>query len=121
MSTNLPPQPLNDSAAGTRLYFDTYGENPLQFTSTDVDSTIAFFTSLGFGIEAARSSAIVLLKQAKLDGVSINSILDRIRGFNQTQVSALVSEILNNDRLAISTLGYRTAPLEDSKTRNIAP
>lgn len=121
MATNLPPKPLNDSSAGTRLYFDTYGELPLQFNASEIDTTIAFFTALGFEINAATTSALVLLKQAKFDGTPIGFILDRIRGFDQAQVSALVSEILNNDRVATSTLGYRTTAVEDSKTRNIAP
>ena len=120
MATNLPPKPINDSAAGTRLYFDTYGETPLQFNSSDVDFTIAFFTGYGFDKDAATTSAITLLKQAKLDGVSIGSILDRMRGFNQIQISNLVSQILNNNRVATSTLGYRTQPVDDFKTRNIS-
>lgn len=121
MATNLPPSPLNDSAAGTRLYFDTYGEVPLQFNATEVDSTIAFFTSAGFDKTAAITSSLALLKQAKLDGLRVGVILDTIKGFNQKQLSALVAEILNNDRIATSTLGYRSTPLEDNKTRNIAP
>jgi len=121
MATNLPPKPLNDSAAGTRLYFDTYGEIPLQFNSTDVDSAISFFTAYGFDQDAATTSATALLKQAKQDGVSIGAILDRLRGFDQAQISNLVAQILNNNRVATSTLGYRTQPNDDFKTRNIAP
>jgi len=120
MATNLPPKPLNDSAAGTRLYFDTYGEIPLQFNSNDVDSTIAFFTTFGFDKDAATTSATALLKQAKLDGVSIGTVLDRMRGFDQIQISNLVSQILNNNRVSTSTLGYKTQPTDDFKTRNIS-
>lgn len=120
MATNLPPRQINDSAASTRLYFDTYGEIPLQFNATDVDSTIAFFTAYGFDRDAATTSAMALLKQAKLDGVNIGSILDRLRGFDQTQISNLVAQILNNSRVSTSTLGYRTQPTDDFKTRNIS-
>ena len=120
MATNLPPKLINDSAASTRLYFDTYGETPLQFNATDVDSTIAFFTAAGFGTDAATTSAIALLKQAKLDGVNIGSILDTIRGFDKLQLSALVAQILNNNRVPTSILGYRTQPVDDFKNRNIS-
>ena len=121
MATNLPPKPLNDSAAGTRLFYDTYGETPLQFNASDVETTIGFFTDLGFALESAKITAMSILKQAKFDGTPVNSILDRIKSFNTTQVSALVSEILNNNRVPTSILGYASEKSNDFKTRNIAP
>ena len=120
MPTNLPEEQLNDSAAATRLYFDTYGETPLQFNASEVDSTIAFFTSYGFGKDASTTSALALLKQAKLDGVNIGSILERLKGLDQAQISNLVAQILNNDRVSTSTLGIRTQSVNNLKTRNIS-
>jgi len=42
--TNLPEKAIQDSAARTRVFFDTYGQEPLQFNATEVDTTIGFFT-----------------------------------------------------------------------------
>ena len=47
-------------------------------------------------------------------------VLDDITGLEQLEISALVAEVLNNNRPATSTLGYRT-PVEDvSKQRNVS-
>jgi hypothetical protein len=42
-TTNLPARIIQDSAAGTKLFFDNYGQEPLEFNATDVNATIAFF------------------------------------------------------------------------------
>jgi len=121
MSTNLPAKNLNDSAAKTRLYFDNYGKKPYEFRAVDVDATISFFTKRGFSDEAAVTSSNVLLRQAKLENVSINTILDQLKSFEQTEMSQLVAEILNNNRPATSTLGFRQTIESVSKQRNVVP
>ena len=50
--TNLPAKQLTDSAAKTKLFFDTYGAAPLEFNATEVDATLGFFESRGFSKEA---------------------------------------------------------------------
>ena len=120
MATNLPTQAATDSAAFTKLFFDSYGQQPLEFLSTDVDSAISFFGSRGFDKDAATITAVTLLKQAKLDNQPIYQILDTLKGFNDLQLSALVGEILNNNRPSTSTLGFRVANGSSfSQTRNI--
>ena len=42
MSTNLPSFEIQDSAAGTKLYFDTYGEAALEFAANDVTAAVSF-------------------------------------------------------------------------------
>ena len=43
MSTiNLPTVTKTDSAASTKLFFDTYGRRPLEFGSNEVSASIAF-------------------------------------------------------------------------------
>ncbi len=42
MATNLPSQIITDSAAGTKLYFDRYGEAPLEFAANDVTLAVSF-------------------------------------------------------------------------------
>lgn len=117
--TNLPAKPLTDSAAKTKLFFDTYGQQPLEFLATEVDATIAFFQKRGFENNAAQTIAMSVLKQAKIEGVTIFSILDNIESLDTAQLSGLVSEVLNNNRPATSTLGYRQQIPTVSKQRNV--
>ena len=77
--TNLPAKQLTDSAAKTKLFFDTYGTAPLEFNATEVDATIGFFESRGFSKEAASSISMTVLKQAKLENTPIFSILDDLK------------------------------------------
>jgi len=62
--TNLPAKQIQDSAARTKLFFDTYGKAPLEFPATDVDATVGFFTSRGFADDSAQTVALTLLKLA---------------------------------------------------------
>lgn len=109
MATNLPTKTGEDSAELTKLFFDTYGQQPLEFSSTDLDSAISFFESRGFDKDAATITAVTILKQAKIDNQPIYQIIDTLKGFNELQLSALVGEILNNNRPSTSTLGFRVA------------
>ena len=120
MTTNLPSQSAADSAASTKLFFDTYGQSPLEFNATEVDACIAFFTGFGFDNDAALTISSVLLKQAKLEGLTAFNILDSIKKLNSLQISALVSEILNNNRTPTSTLGYKVPDKEDNKIREVS-
>jgi len=122
MPTNLPSPIKQDSAEGTKLFFDSYGQKPLEFLSNDIDAATAFFESRGFDNDAALLTATTILKQAKSEGVPVFKVLDTLKLFDGLQISALVAEILNNDRRATSTLGYRVANVDSSnQTRNIAP
>jgi hypothetical protein len=119
MATNLPAFTNNDSAASTKLFFDTYGQEALQFPSSEVDATVSFFKGKGFDDDAANVVAATLLKQAKIDGTPIFAILDTIVKFDNIDLSSLVGEILNNNRTASSTLGFRVTPVSAAFARNI--
>jgi hypothetical protein len=120
MATNLPSTISTDSATATKLFFDAYGEQPLEFNSTDVDATVGFFESKGFDRDAATITAVTLLKQAKIESQPIFQILDTLKGFSSLQISALVAEILNNNRPSTSTLGLRVVNSNRiSQIRNI--
>jgi len=122
MQTNLPSPQSQDSALGTRLYFNTYGSLPLEFSANDVTAAIAFFESKGFDSDAALTSATVILDQAKADGIPVFKILDTLKAFDQIGLSGLVSEILNNNRPTTSSLGYRDPRISISEqARNIEP
>ena len=119
-TTNLPNRILEDSAAGTKLFFDTYGQQPLEFSSNDVNVTVAFFTSRGFDNDAALVTSTVLLKQAKIDQTPITALLDTLSGFTDLELSQLVGEVLNNNRTPTSTLGFKVVSVKPNQTRNIA-
>ena len=119
MATNLPISPRVDSAAGTKLFFDNYGTEPLEFAATDVDASVAFFETRGFDRDAALVVATTILKQAKVDGVPVFKLLDTLGNLQDMDISTLVGEILNNNRSPISTLGFRTTPVKPNQTRNI--
>ncbi len=122
MATNLPPISIEDSAAATKLFFDTYGKLPLEFSANEVDAAIGFFEGKGFDRSASIVIAAAILKQAKLDETPVFKILDTLKGFDSIQLSSLVTEILNNNRPITSTLGFRlTSVSKDSQLRNIAP
>ena len=118
--TNLPLRVDQDSAAGTRLFFDTYGEAPLEFNATEVDACVNFFRKKGFDDDAALVVSSVLLRQAKIDGTQIFVLLDTMTGFDSIELSALVSQVLNNNRVPTSTLGYKTGTTTSDVIRNIA-
>lgn len=120
MSTNLPPPVADDSALGTKLFFDSYGQSPLEFSASDLTATIGFFQNKGFDTDAATITAATILKQAKIDSIPVFELLDTLTGFTSLQLSSLVGEILNNNRPSTSTLGFRVAGVEKtSVSRNI--
>jgi len=121
--TNLPPSLVNsDGALGTRLYFDNYGIAPVEFASHDVDTTIGFLKSRGFADQAANVTAVVLLKQAYVDSMPVQELLDTLKGLENLQLSSLVGQILNNNRAPSSTLGFKISTTKnEAQARNIIP
>ena len=100
--------------------FDNYFNKKLSFPSNEVDAVVAFFQKRGFEKSSAISTATILLNQAKLDGVKVFTLLDTLTGYNEIQLSAIVTEILNYNRLRTSVLGYKvTESKEKIERRNI--
>lgn len=119
---NLPPVEKIDSAAGTKLFFDSYGKEPLEFSSNEVNATVGFFLSKGFAQDAANVTASTILRQAKIDGVKVFEILDQLKVYNGLELSAVIAQILNKYRGKTSTLGYRAVTVsKPNQTRNIRP
>lgn len=119
-TTNLPSIAVEDSAAGTKLFFNNYGQETLEFNANDVNSTVSFFEKNGFEKDAALVVSTVLLKQAKIDGTPIYKILQSLEQFDGLGLSQVVGEILNNNRTPTSTLGFRTPNVKVTQSRNIA-
>jgi hypothetical protein len=122
MRTNLPPiETGTDSAAATKLFFDEYGQSPLEFSANDVEAAIGFFMGNGFDRDAAEITSAVVLRQAKLENIPVFQLIDQLKILDGVELSAMVGEILNNNRPSSSALGFKAANADDQfKTRNIA-
>ena len=122
MPTNLPSKPINDSLAGTKIFFDSYGKTPIEFGANDVNSTIGFFTDKGFSSSAAQSFALIILRSAKEDNVPVFNIIDRMKSLNRAQLDQLVAALINSDRVPTSKIGIKTTSSKNNNIeRNIIP
>ena len=106
--SNLPGRAAADSAAATKLFFETYGQAGLEFAANDVDVTVTFFQTRGFELDAAISTALILLQRAKQEQKSVYTLLDTLKFYNGIQLSSVVARILNVGRQPTSMLGYRS-------------
>jgi hypothetical protein len=119
---NLPQQSTTDSSTEVKSFFDKYFKHQITFPSNQIDAVIGFFLKRGFGEDAARSTGIVLLNQARIDNVNVFQLLDTIKTLSDVQLSAVVTEVLNAYRQNISTLGYKILTVEETtESRNIRP
>lgn len=119
MTNSLPTKEITSDKKVTQV-FDNYFNTKLSFPSNEVDAVISFFVKRGFEKTAAIATGSSLLNQAKIDGVKIFILLDTLKGFNEVQLSAVVTEILNYSRLRTSVLGYRIqGSTEKIERRNI--
>jgi|TARA_R110000803_G_scaffold52619_1_gene108241 hypothetical protein len=114
------PIPAQTTDKKITQLFNNYFTKTLSFGSNEVDAVVGFFESRNFGNAAAISTATVILNQAKLDNVKVFELLDTLKGLNELQLSAVVTEVLNYNRLRTSVLGYKiTEPTEQIERRNI--
>jgi len=112
-TSNLPLEQNSDSAGAVKLFFNNYFNEAISFPAGEIDAVIGFFKKRGFDDLASNSTSIILLQQAKLDGVEIFKLLDTLKGFTEIQLSAVVAEVLNYNRQKNSTLGYRQQDTSD--------
>jgi hypothetical protein len=118
MISNLPP--TTSATTDTREFFDKFFKNQVSFPANEIDAAVGFFMKRGFDVESARSTAIVLLNQSRIDGVPVFQLLDTMKSLTDVQLSQIVSQVLNAYREKTSILGYRIAPIVNLyETRNI--
>jgi hypothetical protein len=118
--TNLPLPDTELTDGTVKLFFDKYYKSTVSFPAAQIDATVGFFLKRGFDESSARSTAIVLLNQARVDSVSIFQILDTMSGLTDVQMSQVVAQILNAYRESTSVLGLRVAPaVNPYEARNI--
>ena len=104
---NLPKKQATDNADKTKRYFNSFYGYQLEFPSNDVDAVIGFLEGKGFDKVAAQSTGSIILQQAKIDGVKTFELLDTLGGFDDVQLSSVITEVLNYNRTKISALGYK--------------
>jgi hypothetical protein len=118
---NLPQQSSTDSSDDVKLFFNKYFTHQISFPSNQIDAVLGFFLKNGFEEQAAKSTAIVLLNQARIDNVNPMQLIDTLKSLNGAQLSQVVTEIINLYREKTSFLGYKTLNVEATyESRNIA-
>ena len=121
LNTNLPPSSPSDSAEEVRSFFDKYFTHQITFPSNQIDAVLGFFLKNGFDEQAAKSTAIVLLNQARIDNVNPMQLIDTLKTLSGAQLSQVVTEILNLYREKTSSLGFKVLDVEPTyESRNIA-
>lgn len=86
--------------------YDSLYTKPLELEVNVLNAMKGFFESRGFQPTSAESIAVIIIKQAKNDGYNPMIIIDTLKGLDNVEISALVSEILNYNRFKSSFLGY---------------
>ena len=118
-NSSLPIQRQSNDKSVTQ-FFDKYFTKKLEFSTNEVDAVIAFFEKRGFDRSAAISTGTILLQQAKLDDIKVFVLLDTLKEFNETKLSAVVAEVLNYNRINTSTLGFKSKSVIDTlEKRNV--
>jgi hypothetical protein len=122
MYTNIPIEKPTSSSDNTLKTFNTYNSQPTQLNNNTLIAMKGILETRGFNIGTSENIAIAILAQAKADGYNPMVILETVKGLGQAELSALVAEILNNNRFKTSSLGViqTVIPVENVQ-RNILP
>ena len=121
MSTfyNNPPPPITSSSeADTVKLFDLYKASPVSIDAALFDAISGVFEKRGFSQTAAKSMAYIMIKQATLDKVEPNMLIDILSKLDNAQLSKLLAEVVNFNRLNTSSIGI--APTQVSTHINVA-
>ena len=122
MSINLPTATDNDGSTEVKSFFDKYFKHQITYPSNQIDSLVGYFMKRGFEEESARSTSIVMLNQARQDGVNVFQLIDTLKHVTDAQLSSVVTEVLNSYREKTSTLGFKILTVEETaESRNIRP
>lgn len=123
MLTNLPIKNATASSSdATTKNFDQYNDIPVQLDQVTLTAMKGLLANRGFGEESAETIAITIMMQAKRDNYNPMTILDSMKTLGETDLSQLVSEILNYNRLKTSVLGsiQKITPVDNVKRNIIA-
>lgn len=118
---NLPLNTVSpDSSQATLQVFNNYTQQPITIDAGTYDAIVAFFGSRGFQKSAAESTALIIIRQAKSDGINPYTLIDTLKGLQSVQLNNLITELLNYNRYKSSSLGM-ASPFtpNDEIARNI--
>ena len=111
---NIPKKTIANSANGTRTALANFYENDLPMNDADYTAMLGFFESRGFSSESSATITYIMFLQARIDGYNPFDVLSTVKNLNGTELTALVTEILNFNRFKTSFLGlaatYSTQP-----------
>jgi hypothetical protein len=111
-----------DSSTAVKTFFDSYFLKQISFAANEIDAVVGFFQKRGFDQDAAQSTAISILTQAKFENVKPFVVIDTLKGLTDVQLSRVVTEVLNTKREATSALGYSIPfSANNFEARNIRP
>lgn len=117
---NLPPAKSSSSTDGTLKVFNQYYQTPVELNNNELIAMTGFFESRGFDKDAAESTSLTLLTQAKNDGVNAMQITSTLTGLTNVEISGLVAEILNYNRFKTSVIGVIQTSIPSAEVlRNI--
>ncbi len=120
INSNLPQKEITDSGEEVKNFFDRYYQKEISFPVGQIDAVVGYFLKRGFENEAANAISITLLSQARVDNINVFQLLDTLKGLNETQLSSVITEILNAYREKTSILGYKRDDEEITlESRNI--
>jgi hypothetical protein len=120
ITNNLPPTATPTSDDEVRNFFDKYFLHQITFPTNQIDAVVGYFLKRGFDEQASRSTAIVLLNQARLENINPLQLIDTLKGVSDVQLSQVVAEVLNVYRDKTSVLGFKTEPAEETfENRNV--
>ena len=115
-NSSLPPTETEE----VRNFFDKFFLHQITFPSNQIDAVLGFFLKRGFDDLSARSTAISLLNQARLENINVFQLIDSLKGLTDVQLSQVVTEVLNLYRDRRSSLGYKIAANDETtESRNI--
>ena len=118
--SNLPTNTDDRFAKSIKELTENQYVDPFSFNVGEYDSAIAFFVKRGFDRNPAEQLAYIMLRQAKIDDVNTQEVLDKLGTASPIQLSEIVQMILNASRYRSSRLGSReTKKSKDIISRNI--
>ena len=119
MNTNLPINGQNSNRE-VKTFFNNYFTEEVSFPSSQIDAVIGFFESRGFDTQASRSVGITLLNQSRIDNINVFELLDKLKNYNNVQLTQIITQVLNFYRTKTSVLGYKLTSTSDAfENRNI--
>jgi hypothetical protein len=117
---NFPNNAPEDSSKLVKSFFDRYFQHQITFPTNQIDVVVGHFLKRGFDENAAKSTAIVLLTQSRIENVNVFQLIDTLNGLSDQALTLVIAEILNIYREKTSYLGFKSEIIADNyESRNI--